>query len=192
MASIYYNSCSSRVAAKFSCCSHFNYLECWKILSLQSKSSFSWAPCKRTETPTKDLKRDLSSSISMFSCRVWTTIFWLSVLEIITTQNTNFWCVRRERKENKLDGTRDELGCEMRCEAGSNIDEREFIRNEQIFLRFSMKIFRENLYSGCRIWLPFSINIVRNVEWRSIKWSQKVDIEIFITKRTLLTPINFL
>ena len=30
-----------------------------------------------------------------------------------------------KRKRIKLDGTRDELGCGMRCEAGSNIDERE-------------------------------------------------------------------
>jgi hypothetical protein len=28
------------------------------------------------------------------------------------------------KKVKKLDGTRDELGCGMRCEAGSNIDER--------------------------------------------------------------------
>jgi hypothetical protein len=31
---------------------------------------------------------------------------------------------------NELDGTRDELVREMRCEAGSNIDEREFVKNE--------------------------------------------------------------
>jgi hypothetical protein len=32
---------------------------------------------------------------------------------------------KEEEEEKKLDGTRDELGCGMRCEAGSNIDERE-------------------------------------------------------------------
>jgi hypothetical protein len=33
---------------------------------------------------------------------------------------------------------------------------------------------------------------VKNVEWQSISWSRTVDIEIFITKRPLLTHINFL
>ncbi len=98
---IYKISCSRRVAANFSCCFHFNYLECWKILSPQSKSPFWTAPCRRTETPTKDRKTNLSSSISVFSFRVWTTIFWLAILEIITTQNINFWCVRRETKKKK-------------------------------------------------------------------------------------------
>ncbi len=49
------------------------------------------------------------------------------------------------------------------------------------------KLFRENMYSGCRIWLSPSTNTVKNVECRSISWSRKVDIEIFITKRPLLT-----
>ena len=65
------------------------------------KIVFFGALCKRTGTPKKDRKMDLSSSISIFSCRVWTTMFWLAVLEIITTQNTNFSCVRRETKKKK-------------------------------------------------------------------------------------------
>ena len=37
-------------------------------------------------------------------------------------------------------------------------------------------LFRENLYTGCRIWLSPSTKTVRNVEYRSISWSRKVDI----------------
>jgi hypothetical protein len=33
--------------------------------------------------------------------------------------------VEKGKRIKKLDGTRDQLGCEMRCEAGSNINERE-------------------------------------------------------------------
>ena len=32
---------------------------------------------------------------------------------------------KKERKKEKLDGTRVELVCEMRCEAASNVDYRE-------------------------------------------------------------------
>jgi hypothetical protein len=50
--------------------------------------------CETTEGPSNGQKTNLSSWISIFSPRFWTTIFWLSVLYIITTQNANFSCVR--------------------------------------------------------------------------------------------------
>ena len=79
--------------------------------------------CKITEGHSKNLKKELSSSIFVFLPSFWTTIFWHAVLEIIRTQNRNFECVRREtkkekkKKKKKLDGTRVKLRCEMRCEA---------------------------------------------------------------------------
>ena len=149
------------------------------------KIVFFWALCKRTETPTKDLKTDLSSSISIFSFRVWTNNFWCAVLEFIATQNHNFRCVRKDSK--KLDGTRDELGCGMRCEAGSNIDERANISTIE-YGTFS----RKTCFRAVGFDYLFPINTVKNVQWQSINWSRTVDIEIFITKRPLLTHINFL
>jgi hypothetical protein len=48
-------------------------------------------------------ERDGVSSMSIFSSHVSMNIFWLSVLEIIATQNDNFWCVLLDRKkESKL------------------------------------------------------------------------------------------
>jgi hypothetical protein len=44
-------------------------------------------------------------------------------VRLIAVESVVMW--NEEEKHIELDGTRDELGCEMRCEAGSNIDERE-------------------------------------------------------------------
>jgi hypothetical protein len=169
MICIYYNSCSRRVAASLSCCSHFNYLECWKILSLQSKSSFCGALCKWTETHTKDLKTDLSSSSSIFSFRVWTTIFWHSVLEIITTQNINFWCEgekgkRKTRWHTRRARVRNAMRSWFEYRWTRN---REFIRNEQIFLQLSMKTFlREPIYRLSNLIVSFYQNSQKR--WMSI------------------------
>jgi hypothetical protein len=151
------------------------------------KIVFFRAPCRRTVAPRKDRKTDLSSSISIVSFRLWTAIFWHSVLEIIATQNINFWCVRRETKKKELDGTRDELGCEMRCEAGSNIDERANMSAID-YGTFSEK----TCFRAVGFDYLFPINTVKNVAWQSISWSRTVDIEIFSTKRPLLTHVNFL
>ena len=92
-----------------------------------------------------------------------------------------------KRKRIKLDGTRDELGCGMRCEAGSNIDERANVSAIE-YGTFSEK----TCFRAVGFDYLFPINTVKNVEWQSISWSRKVDIEIFNTKRPLLTHINFL
>ena len=68
---------------------------------MHGKSPFFRASCIRTETPTKDRKTKGTSSISIFSFRVWTNNFWCAVLESIATQNDNFRCVRKERKKVK-------------------------------------------------------------------------------------------
>jgi len=55
-----------------------------------SKSSFWRAYWRWTKPPKKDWKTDGSESISIFSSRVWTNIFWCTVLEITATQSTDF------------------------------------------------------------------------------------------------------
>ncbi len=64
---------------------------------------------------------------------------------------------------NKLDGTRDELGCGMRCEAGSNIDERANISAIE-YGTFSEK----TCFRAVGFDYLFPINTVKNVEWQSI------------------------
>ncbi len=55
---------------------------------------------------------------------------------------------------------------------------------------FSKKTYFQ--FVGFSSVVSFSIDGMRNIECLSISWSQKIDIELFITKRTLLTHINFL
>jgi len=55
-----------------------------------SKSSFCGAYWRRRKHPKKDRKRDGSDSISIFPSRVWTNIFWCTVLKITATQSTDF------------------------------------------------------------------------------------------------------
>ena len=91
-------------------------------------------------------------------------------------------------KERKLDGTRDKLGCGMRCEAGSNIDERANISAIE-YGNFSEKTcFRAVGFD----YLFLSIQWKKKIEWQSISWSRKVGIEIFITRRPLSTHVNLL
>jgi hypothetical protein len=79
----------------------FNYLKMW----IHSNLSFLGAVCKGTRLLREDQRTDGIGSMSIFSSHVSTNIFWLSVLEIIVTQNRRFRCVCRERKkERKLDG----------------------------------------------------------------------------------------
>jgi hypothetical protein len=74
-----------------------------------SQLAFCGDLCKGTEGPIKNQKTNVTGLISILSPRLWTAIFWLSVLKIITTQNTNFWCVRREtnKKETRWHTSRD-------------------------------------------------------------------------------------
>ncbi len=101
-------SCYMRMAPNFTC---FNYLNEKK----HSNLSFCPASCNPTELPTKDLKTDLSSSISIFYFPVSTRIFWFSVLEITASQNDNFWCSGRQSKTRWQSSQR--LVCEMQYEA---------------------------------------------------------------------------
>jgi hypothetical protein len=55
-----------------------------------SKSSFCGAYWRQWKHPKKDWKRDGSDSISIFPSRVWTNIFWCTVLEINATQSKDF------------------------------------------------------------------------------------------------------
>jgi hypothetical protein len=81
--------------------------------------------CKKTDSPSKDLTTDLSSSIFLFLPRFWMTIVGPTVLEIIRTQNRNFECVRREtkkekkKKKKKKRKTRDAL---LKCYASHRIN----------------------------------------------------------------------
>jgi hypothetical protein len=68
---------------------------------VHKKSSFFGAICKRTEPATRDQETEGIDLVLIFSSRVRTSIFWLSVLEIIAKENTNFRCVRLERKKKK-------------------------------------------------------------------------------------------
>jgi hypothetical protein len=71
---------------------YFEYKERYQILTscLKSKknetSSFCQTSCKRIKGSTKDRKTDSTCSISIFSSRVWRSIFWFSVLTIIETR----------------------------------------------------------------------------------------------------------
>ncbi len=79
----------------------FNYLKMW----IHSNLSFLGAICKGTRLLREDQRTDGIGSMSIFSSHVSTNIFWLSVLEIIVTQNRRFRCVCREKKKKrKLDG----------------------------------------------------------------------------------------
>jgi hypothetical protein len=128
------------------------------------------------EPRTKHLKTDVNSPISILPFHVSTNIFWFSVLEITAPQNDNFWCVRRERKKKKLDGTRVELVCEMRCEAVSNVDYREieisYERNNRVYDWIRNVLFGK-IFLVYRIQFYFPINIVRNIKCQSVSPSWK-------------------
>jgi hypothetical protein len=131
---------------------------------MHGKSPFFRASCIWTETPKKDRKTKGTSSISIFSFRVCTNNFWCAVLEFIATQNDNFRCVR---KESILDGTRVKLGCEMRCEAGSNIDERANISTIE-YGTFSEK--------ACFQAIGFDY-LFLSIQWKTLNGNQSVEVE---------------
>jgi hypothetical protein len=83
----------------------FNCLKMW----IHSNLSFFRTICKRTRPLREDRRTDCIGSMSIVSSRVSTNIFWLSILEIIMTQNRRFRRVRRERKKKKEKKTREGL-----------------------------------------------------------------------------------
>jgi hypothetical protein len=116
--------------------------------------------CKITESPSKDLKTNVSSSIFILSPRFWTTIFWPAVLEITRTQNLKFECVRREtkkkkkKKKKKKRKTRDAL---LKCYASHRIKYRVngWATNSTIiiflYIYFLVRHFHFHATATCKI-----------------------------------------
>ena len=89
----------------------FNYRKAWKFKIFDENSSFSDAIYNPTKHDNENLKTEFFGSIMILSSEAWTKIFWLSVAEIMATQNAYFACVRlaiyKERKKERkkeLDG----------------------------------------------------------------------------------------
>jgi len=146
-------------------------------------SLFFRTSCIETKDSRNHQTKNGITRVSILGSPVGTTVFWWAVLEIIAIQNTNSRCVRRvmkkkkkKKKKEKLDGTRVELVCEMRCEAASNADYREIeisYETSSPVYDWIRNVLLGKVFLVCWIQFSFSINIARNVKCQSVSRNWK-------------------